>query len=149
MHVFMVQRDDPDQLPKRWVKCDVEEEYFGDDIKLSKKERKSATAKDRSKYKKTDREKLQKQTGQQKTPSKDTLEGRVLSIVPEGIMVEHGKDVISCALRGVLKKDKSQFKNLVTVGDIVQFELITPTEGQISFVTPRRSISAPRSSSQS
>lgn len=140
MYVFMVQIDDAESLPKRWVKCDIEEEYFGDDRKLSKKERKSASAKDRSKYKKTDRGKLQKQVNPPKSSNKDFLEGRVLSIVPEGIMVEHGQTVISCALRGVLKKDKSQFKNLVTVGDIVQFELINPMEGQISFVKPRRSI---------
>jgi ribosome biogenesis GTPase / thiamine phosphate phosphatase len=136
----MVQKDN---LPKRWVGCDLEEKYFGDDRKISKKERKSASAKDRSKYKKTDRDKLKKQIEQNhinKTSNKSFLEGRVLSIVPEGIVVEYEHSKIICALRGILKKDKSQFKNLITVGDYVDFELISPSEGQISYVKSRRSI---------
>lgn len=140
MHVFMSQRDDQKKLPKRWVGCDIEEEYFGDDRKLGKKERKIAAAKDRSKYKKTDRDKLQKQTELSKEKEQDLLEGRVLSIVPEGILVEYGTGTVTCALRGALKKDKSQYKNLVTVGDIVKYALINPAEGLIYTIQPRRSI---------
>jgi ribosome biogenesis GTPase len=64
----------------------------------------------------------------------------VFSIVPEGIMVEHEGKTAACILRGALKKDKSQFKNLVTVGDNVLFEWISPSEGIISQVQPRKSI---------
>lgn len=132
------------RLPKQWVGCDIEEEYFGDDRKLSKKERKIAAAKDRSKYKKTDRDKPRKQAEQNKdekiSSNENLLEGRVLSIVPEGIMVEREHSLITCSLRGALKKDRSQFKNLVTVGDKVLFEIIHPNEGLIAKVEPRRSV---------
>lgn len=132
------------RLPKQWVGCDIEEEYFGDDRKLSKKERKIAAAKDRSKYKKTDRDKPRKQAEQNKdekiSSKENLLEGRVLSIVPEGIMVEHEHSLITCSLRGALKKDRSQFKNLVTVGDKVLFEIIHPNEGLIAKVEPRSSV---------
>ena len=67
-------------LPKRWVGCDIEESFFGDDRKLSKKERKIAAAKDRSKYKKTDKVKLEKQAkslSQDEVSDKNLLEGRV------------------------------------------------------------------------
>lgn len=138
------QDQDPNKhLPKRWVGCDIEESYFGDDRKLSKHERKMAAAKDRSKYKKTDKDKLQKQaksTPQDKSEDKNLLEGRVLSIKSEGIMVEYQHTCFVCSLRGVLKKDKSQFKNLVTVGDWVLFEKIQEGEGMIEQVKPRHSI---------
>ena len=130
-------------LPKQWVGCEVEEAYFGDDRKLSKQERKLASAKDRSKFKKTDKDKAQKQTEQIKNLKKNktgNLKGRVLSIVPEGVVVEHEGKRIVCGLRGILKKDKGQHKNLVTVGDVVEFVLNSPTEGAISGIEPRRSV---------
>lgn len=129
-------------LPKRWVGCDIEESFFGDDRKLSKKERKIAAAKDRSKYKKTDKEKLHKQAkalSQDQATDKNLLEGRVLSIKSEGIIVEHQHSCLVCTLRGILKKEKSQFKNLVTVGDWVLFEKIHEDEGTIVQVKPRHS----------
>lgn len=128
---------------KRWVGCDVEDAYFGDDRKLSKEERKRASAKDRSKYKKTDRDKIQKQTDllKQTKLDKTTLKsGRVLSILPEGIVVECEGQRIMCGLRGVLKKEKGQHKNLVTVGDYVLFEPGGEGIGSIASVEPRRSI---------
>jgi ribosome biogenesis GTPase / thiamine phosphate phosphatase len=128
--------------PHRWMRCDVEEHYFGEERKVSKKERKLATSKDRSKYKKTDREKLQKQAESiqsSKLLNKDFLEGRVVSIVPEGIIVDYDKHFITCALRGILKKDKSRFKNLVTVGDKVLFQLKGENEASIVHVLPRYS----------
>ena len=125
---------------KRWIGCDLEAEYFGEDRKISKQERKLASAKDRSKYKKTDQDKLKKNQLSGK-PTSDTLEkGRVLSIKPQEIMVEHDQKLYSCQLRGVLKKEKGLLKNLVTVGDFVLFEKKSDTEGTIAFVEPRHSL---------
>lgn len=123
--------------PKQWVGCDIEEHYFGDDRKSGKQDRKLAQAKDRSKYKKTDQDKLKQKV--QKATKEHLLRGRVLSIVPEGILVDHEGHALMCSLRGVLKKEKSQFKNLVTVGDFVLYEAISATEGLIEYVEPRHS----------
>ncbi len=123
--------------PKQWVGCDIEEQYFGDDRKSGKQDRKLAQAKDRSKYKKTDQDKLKQKV--QKATKEHLLRGRVLSIVPEGILVDHEGHALMCSLRGVLKKEKSQFKNLVTVGDFVLYEAISATEGLIEYVEPRHS----------
>lgn len=130
-----------EKMPKRWVACPIEEEYFGDDRKLGKQERKIASAKDRSKYKKTDREKHQKPAEYQGS-KENLLRGRVLTITPQGFQVEEEKTkvVYVCNLRGALKKDKSQFKNLVTVGDFVLFEATAGNEGYIAHVEARRSV---------
>jgi ribosome biogenesis GTPase len=128
-------------MTKRWVGCSTEEEYFGDDRKLGKSERKLASAKDRSKYKKTDLVKMQKKAlekASNKLPKENLSKGRVLSITPQGINVDHDGVITVCSLRGVLKKDKSQFKNLVTVGDIVLFEYGEDNEGLIVHVEPRK-----------
>jgi ribosome biogenesis GTPase / thiamine phosphate phosphatase len=131
-----------DHLPKRWVGCDIEEHYLGDERKSSKLERKIASAKDRSKYKKTDKPKRANQElERQKKLSKETfLRGRVLSIMSEGISVEYENEIYLCSLRGLLKKEKSLYKNLVTVGDFVRFEKISPKEGSIADIEPRYSI---------
>lgn len=130
-------------MSKRWVGCSIEQDYFGDDRKSGKVQRKLATSKDRSKYKKTDLEKWQKKT-QLRESSKLDLDkysrGRVLSITPQGILVEKDGVTITCSLRGLLKKDKSQFKNLVTVGDFVLFEKSDGGEGQIVQVEQRQTI---------
>jgi ribosome biogenesis GTPase len=127
-------------IPKRWIGCDVEAEYFGDERKVGKAERKKASAKDRSKYKKTDKEKtkLLDAGKREKLESGHLLRGRVLSILSEGILVEHEGATFTCILRGSLKKEKTQAKNLVTVGDFVLFEEIAPSEGAIVNVEPRR-----------
>lgn len=135
--------DQEPRLPKRWVGCSTEEEYFGDNRKSGKKERKIAVAKDRSKYKKTDRDKLQaqaKELAKNPLPQKeDQIRGRVLSITPQGITVQYEEGIVVCSLRGLLKKDKSQFKNLVVVGDFVLFSK-TGDEGLISSVEPRQTV---------
>lgn len=127
-------------MPRHWAGCPIETEYFGEDRKLSKAERKRATAKDRSKYKKTDQRKLDKQ--KLEAAPMDTgryEEGRVLSIASQGIAVQEadGK-MLNCTLRGVLKKDKTEAKNLVVAGDIVLFERTGKSEGLIVQVEPRR-----------
>lgn len=131
-----------EQLPKRWIGCDIEEHYLGDERKSSKQERKIASAKDRSKYKKTDKPKLEKnlQQREKKLAKESFLRGRVLSIMSEGIAVEHEGQTFLCSLRGLLKKEKTQHKNLVTVGDFVLFEQSSPQEGTIAYVEPRYSV---------
>jgi len=128
---------------KRWVGCDVEAEYLGEDRKHGKMQRKIALAKDRSKYKKTDRDQLEKQEKRlrdSETDPENLLKGRVLSIKPQEILVDHENDNIVCQLRGVLKKEKSQHKNLVTVGDFVFFEKNADGTGSIVRVAPRHSV---------
>lgn len=95
--------------PKKWVPCEIEAEYFKDDRKVARMERKIASAKDRSKYKKTDREKKEKSREIHqniKLAKEDLHKGRVLSITPRGIIVEHEQATYVCTLRGLLKKRK-------------------------------------------
>lgn len=108
--------------------------------KEQKKQRKIASAKDRSKYKKTDAEKKEKARPLY-TPSKEKARrGRVVAIASEGIFVDCDNQKITCTLRGVLKKERTLLKNLVVVGDFVWFEPISPEEGVIEHVEPRQSI---------
>lgn len=127
---------------KRWIGCSVEEEYFGHHRKEEKAHRKETKAKDRSKYKKTDKAKYEQsieRDRQAKMEGGVFLEGRVLSIIPQGIVVAYEGQEIICALRGLLKKEKTQYKNLITVGDFVLFQK-SGDEGVIAQVQPRRSV---------
>lgn len=94
---------------------DHEEEFHAKDRKASRKERKRLQIADRSKYKKTDQSK--------KVVKVDEMlsRGRVIAITGEGIWVDHESDKILCTLKGVLKKEKTQAKNLVVAGDFVRF----------------------------
>lgn len=130
-------------MSKRWVGCDLEAEYFGEDRKEGKSARKRAIAKDRSKYKKTDQQKLKKAQALQEFKADDLLHGRVLSITSQGAKVETDeKRNYECSLRGLLKKEKTDQKNLLAVGDLVQFKPISDTHGVIYYVAPRKSILA-------
>lgn len=136
-------RDAFDEQNKRWIGCPVEEEYFGHHRKETKTERKQAEKKDRSKYKKTDRDKFHQSIENDiasKMESKTLLEGRVLSINPQGMIVDCLGKQIQCKLRGLLKKAKTESKNLVIVGDFVLFEEIGDDEGVIVHVKPRYSV---------
>lgn len=127
---------------KRWAGCPIEEQYFGDERKVHKAERKMASAKDRSKYKKTDIDKFHRGLQlekEQKLDRDNLLTGRVLSIKSEGIIVDYEGQTYICKLRGLLKRDKLQMKNLVTVGDFVLFEKTEGNEGSIAHVEPRTS----------
>lgn len=131
--------DNDKRMPKRWVGCDTETHYFGEDRKSGKAQRKLATAKDRSRYKTTDRRQQAKQ--QKAFVSEEQFKrGRVLSIASQGIMVECEGEMLTCTLKGSLKKDKTLFKNLVTVGDFVLFEPSDGAEGLIVHVEPRRTV---------
>jgi ribosome biogenesis GTPase / thiamine phosphate phosphatase len=138
-----MKEQDPSSHSSRWIRCSIEDEFMGENRKEGKRERKIAKAKDRSKYKKTDQGKYLKslEKGQEaKLGKQEWLEGRVLSIIPQGIIVDCEGERISCVLKGLLKKDKTQAKNLVAVGDFVLFEKTAEKEGIISHVKPRRSI---------
>lgn len=125
-------------MNKKWIACDVEDSYFGDDRKLNKQERKKRKAKDRSKFKKTDQGKLFQKIH---VPDEEgLLTGKVLSITPQGIHVEFEGKMFACSLRGSMKKDKTLQKNLITVGDLVLFELLADNEGSIAYVLPRKSV---------
>lgn len=123
--------------PKRWVGCSTEEAYFGDDRKHGKEDRKRASAKDRSKYKKTDQAKKKQQI---KSLKDAELRGRVLSITPQGTIVEYENKLYVCSLKGSLKKEKTEFKNLISVGDWVHFNVTTEKEGMIVHVEPRKTV---------
>lgn len=118
-----------------------EEEFHEGEKKDSRKERKRISQGDRSKYKKTDQDQRKKnaliltRAEDHKNPI-----GRVLSIHPEGIHVEYESKLYRCSLKGTLKKDKSTAKNLVAVGDFVQFQMRGENEGVIVHVEPRKSI---------
>lgn len=138
-----MKKQDKSPRPHRWISCPTEEEYMGQDRKAGKIERKLAKAKDRSKYKKTDQEKYLKSLEKDleaKLSKQEWLEGRVLSIMPQGVIVDWQGETISCVLKGLLKKDKTHAKNLVAVGDFVLFEKTGGHEGIIGHVKPRQTI---------
>lgn len=138
-----MKEQDHSSNPRRWIRCPVEEEYMGQGRKEGKMKRKMAIAKDRSKYKKTDQEKYLKSVEKDKEAKlgkQDWLEGRVLSINPQGIIVDWQGEKISCVLKGLLKKEKTHAKNLVAVGDFVLFEKMAEGEGIIAHVKPRNTI---------
>lgn len=128
---------------ERWERCPIEEKYLKENRKEGKEQRKIASAKDRSKFKKTDQEKYLKSIEQDKAAKlskQEWLEGRVLSIMPQGVIVDLEGELISCVLKGLLKKEKTQAKNLVAVGDFVLFEKTAEGEGIIGHIKPRHSI---------
>ena len=126
-------------MSKRWIGCPIETEYFGEERKRGKQDRKAASAKDRSKYKKTDQKKqLAKQQEEETAPAGELLQrGRVLSIASQAVFVDCQGKTLECGLRGILKKEKTLAKNLVTVGDFVLLEKET---GMIVRVEPRTTV---------
>lgn len=117
---------------------DVED--FFPDRKAARKARKAASKRDRSKFKKTDRDQLAKRA--LPPPSPHLIRGRVLSLFSQGALVQAGDRLIPCILRGQLKKEKTHHKNLLAVGDFVLFEPISQEEGLIVHIEKRRSILA-------
>ena len=116
----------------------LEEDFFSHDRKSEKKHRRELSTKDRSKYKKTDLEKLEKKPS--KSLSLTTKRGRVLAVTPEGMIVDHEDDKYLCTLKGLLKKDKTKKKNLIAVGDFVLFEPSANFTGVVFDIEPRYSI---------
>src|SRR5262245_45328610 len=115
---------------------DWEEHTHARDSKHFRKERKRLSQKDRSKYKKTDLDKRKKEPPKRT----DLPRGRVLAISPDGILVDSEGKLYTCALKGSLKQEQQRIKNLVAVGDYVQFEPIGSEEGSIALIEERRSV---------
>lgn len=125
-------------------KQEWEESFYKEDKRAFKKERKAAAKRDRSKFKKTDRKKLlsSKAIHNSTKRGRERLEkGRVVTITSKGIHIKaaEGQEIV-CSLKGLLKKIKTEDKNLIAVGDFVLFERSSPLEGQIVHIEPRMSI---------
>lgn len=113
-----------------------EEDFHGNDRKLSKTERKIAVRKDRSRHKKSDRDQKEKNRKGESIPEEGTP-GRVFGIDPEGVEVDANGVRYRCRIKGSFKKDPSDTKNLIAVGDFVRFD---PETLQIIGIEPRYSI---------
>jgi ribosome biogenesis GTPase len=95
---------------------DYEEAFHNRDRKQWRKERKLAQEGDRSKFKKTDQEK------KEPVPIDPSwLKGRVVAITGEGIWVDAGKGRFLASLKGLLKKERLEVKNILAVGDLVYY----------------------------
>jgi ribosome biogenesis GTPase len=127
-------------MTKRWDGQDIEADYFGDERKKKKQELKQLKASDRSRFKKTDKDKWILQNKLDHERSVEGLaRGRVLAINSQEIAVDADGKLYSCQLRGILKKVKTQDKNIVAVGDFVRFLPLNDKEGAIQAVEERYS----------
>jgi ribosome biogenesis GTPase len=119
----------------------LEEHFHSQDRKLHRKERKEASAKDRSKFKKSDQDQLKKLASRESCEMQTSLKrGRVLAITPDGILVDCDDHLFQCMLKGTLKRDKSHFKNLIAIGDFVHLLPKDDKEGTITHIEKRQSI---------
>ena len=111
---------------------DYEEDFHARDRKQFRKERRMAQKQDRSKFKKTDL------AGEIKPeiPIDHLKRGRVISISGIGALVDFESNQSLCSLMGLMKKEMSQAKNLIAVGDWVRVN----EEGGIVYVEERTSI---------
>ncbi len=125
---------------RRWEGCPIEEQYWGEARKEGRHEAKQASARDRSKYKKSDQDKRKEHFDPEACEKSGLRRGRVISIVSQGNVVYDQNQEWICELRGALKKEKTLQKNLVAVGDYVWFEETSAGEGVIAAVEPRRTI---------
>jgi ribosome biogenesis GTPase / thiamine phosphate phosphatase len=117
-----------------------EEAFYSQERKASRKQRKLAKAKDRSKFKKSDQDQLKKRKPKIPVADENVKQGRVLAITPEGILVGHDHLIYTCTLKGALKQETSRIKNLIAVGDFVQFLTKDENEGLIVHVLERHSV---------
>lgn len=117
----------------------LEETFHRNNRRSDRKERKRVSTRDRSRFKKSDQDQLKKQTSGPLLPAR-LLKGRVLAITPQGIMVESGLTYHVCSLKGSLKLEKKRMKNLIAIGDFVQFDDVGNGQGVIYQVDERFSI---------
>ncbi len=116
----------------------LEEDFLSLDRKFEKKYKKAVTAKDRSKYKKTDQDKLKKRKHHQNPEDLENLKkGRVLEIGQDGILIDFQDSQLLCTLKGSLKKERTRKKNLIAVGDFVYFDLLDSETGVITSISDR------------
>ena len=122
---------------------DYEEDFQHQGKRENRKERQELSARDRSKYKKTDQD--QKHEQLKETPlstGEHQKRGRVLRISPEIITVAADDAIFTCILKGSLKKNRTKQKNLLSVGDWVHVEMKSPDFGSIFHVEKRTSFLA-------
>lgn len=112
---------------------DYEEDFHSKDRKQYRKQRRLSQISDRSKFKKTDQVKRE---AVEIDPS--WIQGKVTSISGEGAWVKIQQEVKLASLKGLLKKEKMEAKNIIAVGDIVW---LTP-EYAIAYIEPRYSFLA-------
>jgi ribosome biogenesis GTPase len=93
---------------------DHEEEFHSRDRKQFRKERKLAQNTDRSKFKKTDLEHKTIETAHH------LRRGRVVAISGEGAFIDFDGASVLCSLKGLMKKETAQVKNIIAVGDWVR-----------------------------
>ncbi len=112
---------------------DFEEDFHGKERKKWRKERRHAQETDRSQFKKTDSDKreLGKIDPQWKR-------GRVVSITGEAIWVDSDGLRFQASLKGLLKKQKIEGKNILAIGDLVRFT----DEHAIAYIEERYSFLA-------
>ena len=115
-----------------------EEQYWDSDKKASRKQRKTAEKKDRSKFKKSNQDQLLKQS--KKLVNATDIQGRVLTIAADGITVFTNEHSYLCSLKGSLKQERDLMKNLIAVGDLVSMQIIDEAHAVITQVLPRSSI---------
>lgn len=115
-----------------------EEHYWSLDKKSSRKQKKTAEKKDRSKFKKSNQDQLLKQS--KKLVNTTDVQGRVLTIAADGITVFTNEYSYLCSLKGSLKQERDLMKNLIAVGDLVLMQIIDETHAVITQVLPRNSI---------
>ena len=122
---------------------DWDEAFQYQERKEQRKERKQASFKDRSQFKKSDLDQKRKRQ-ELEPPLGQFLEGRVLAILSEGILVDTKGKSYLCSLKGALKQKNIRTKNLVAVGDFVLFEEQPSSSqqlyGTIAYVKERKSI---------
>jgi ribosome biogenesis GTPase len=118
----------------------AEELFLDQDRKEGRKERKIASTKDRSKFKKSNQDQLKKQKEALASSSENSPKGRVLAITPEGVLVAFGAEELLCQLRGSLKQEKNAKKNLLAVGDFVHVDKHKEGFSSITSIEKRTSI---------
>ena len=119
------------------------EEFYakGKKKKDTRKQRRELSVRDRSKFKKTNKEQLKKRS-ELYQDSKEGVRGKVLSIQGQESTVDCSGKILRCVLRGVLKRDRLRKKNLLAVGDWVLVNTISKDEGVILSIEPRTSVLA-------
>jgi ribosome biogenesis GTPase len=111
-----------------------EKKLLGENRRSFKRERVLQTKQDRSKYKKTDQKK-------ELTAVKSGDQGRIISLEPGFCYVLSNDDeLFLCSLRGTLKHEKTRKKNLIAIGDFVQFVKLNEKQGVITAIQPRTSL---------
>src|SRR4029078_3138449 len=117
----------------------LEEHYFSKDRKSARKERKFVSNKDRSQFKKTDKDQRKKLKEGMQVEDLSLSCGRVQAIIPDEVIVDCEGTLFNCTLKGVLKKQNNRIKNLLAVGDIVWFEEKKSYTGTIVKIAERTS----------